>query len=115
MKRFIPFAILGILAACSSESPSQNVPGDAGNDAKSTFDCYGKECNPASQYCILSKQGSIVLAAMCAPLPQSCGECSCASSDAPKRWAAQNPGTNNCSGTIFCSGGSDGIIVTCSK
>jgi hypothetical protein len=92
---------------CTSSSGS-----DSGS---SSIDCYGKTCNSATQYCILSAVGQVTLGSSCAPLPSGCSSCDCLG-DVEAAWKSLDNDTNNCTGAVeYCSAHNGAATVTCQK
>ena len=101
-------------AGCGDSTPESTggtTSGSTGAGAPSTFDCAGSPCEARTHYCLESYLNNVHNEAKCVTLPESCGDCDCASSDAPKQY----PKTNNCSNSVSCSQKDDAISVRCDQ
>lgn len=99
-----------------SATPDATVE-DSGTASKK-LPCYGSNdgCDAATQFCLVSVQGTINMAGMCAPIPSGCFDCDCMSDAAEDEWKKANNDTDNCSNAMYaCDGGSDGFTIQCKK
>lgn len=106
----VAFAGCGGATPESSDSTSSGSTG-TGTSAPTTFDCAGDPCEAGTHYCLESYLNNVHNEAKCVALPASCGDCDCASSDAPKQY----PTTNNCSNSVSCSQKDTAISVRCDQ
>ena len=105
------------LSACSDDTKSQDN-NSSQQLPSGPFACagdYGECDDAATQYCIVSKQGSINLASSCVSYASSCRSCDCL--DVEADWLKNNDDSNNCSGAVISCSSSTGAppSVICQK
>src|SRR5262245_37102972 len=97
-----------------TSSSESSVPGSG-----SVVPCEGagEDCDAASEYCLESWAGEVLMAAVCAPLPDGCGYCDCVTSqDMDQVWRSLVSDTDNCDGAIvYCGQENEAIRVQCMK
>ena len=97
--------------ANNDTSPSSDITSSQGAAFSCAFD-YGECQNSATEYCVLSRQGSINMSQQCFDKPTGCNSCDCI--DAQAAWEAT--GSNNCTGAVVSCQQSDLVInVICQK
>lgn len=119
--KWLMCALLCVLGAVACGGDNDGDGDNSSNNTKTLsgpFSCagdYGECDDAATQYCIVSKQGSINLASSCITYTSSCRSCDCL--DVESDWLKNNDDSNNCTGAVItCASSSDAPpSVICQK
>lgn len=118
MRRLILLLCCALTVSACGEDTKDQSSNNTSQQPSGPFACagdYGECDDAATQYCIVSKQGSINLASSCISYTSSCRSCDCL--DVEADWLKNNDDSNNCSGAVISCSSSTGSppSVICQK